>query len=84
MSVQAHILNLLKDLQDELRLTLLFISHDLPVIRQMCDKVAVMRNGSICEIATADNLFDAPSHEYSKHLLNLMPKIDSFGKKHSH
>ena len=84
VSVQAHILNLLKDLQDELRLTLLFISHDLPVIRQMCDKVAVMRHGSICEIATTDNLFDAPSHEYSKHLLNLMPKIDSFGKKHSH
>ena len=84
VSVQAHILNLLKDLQDELRLTLLFISHDLPVIRQMCDKVAVMRHGSICEIATADNLFDAPSHEYSKHLLNLMPKIDSFGKKHRH
>ena len=84
VSVQAHILNLLKDLQDELRLTLLFISHDLPVIRQMCDKVAVMRHGSICEIATTDNLFDAPNHEYSKHLLNLMPKIDSFGKKHSH
>ena len=84
VSVQAHILNLLKDLQDELRLTLLFISHDLPVIRQMCDKVAVMRHGSICEIATTDNLFDAPSHEYSKHLLNLMPKIDSFGKKHRH
>ena len=84
VSVQAHILNLLKDLQDELRLTLLFISHDLPVIRQMCDKVAVMRHGSICEIATTDNLFDTPSHEYSKHLLNLMPKIDSFGKKHRH
>ena len=84
VSVQAHILNLLKDLQDELRLTLLFISHDLPVIRQMCDKVAVMRYGSICEIATTDNLFDAPSHEYSKHLLNLMPKIDTFGKKQSH
>ena len=84
VSVQAHILNLLKDLQDELRLTLLFISHDLPVIRQMCDKVAVMRHGSICEIAATDNLFDTPSHEYSKHLLNLMPKIDSFGKKHSH
>ena len=76
VSVQAHILNLLKDLQDELRLTMLFISHDLPVIRQMCDKVAVMRHGAICEIATTDNLFDAPNHEYSKHLLNLMPRID--------
>ena len=81
VSVQAHILNLLKDLQDELRLTMLFISHDLPVIRQMCDKVAVMRHGAICEIATTGNLFDAPNHEYSKHLLNLMPRIDALSKK---
>ena len=81
VSVQAHILNLLKDLQDELRLTMLFISHDLPVIRQMCDKVAVMRHGAICEIATTGNLFDAPNHEYSKHLLNLMPRIDAVSKK---
>ena len=80
VSVQAHILNLLKDLQDELRLTMLFISHDLPVIRQMCDKVAVMRHGAICEIATTDNLFDAPNHEYSKHLLNLMPRMESVSK----
>ena len=81
VSVQAHILNLLKDLQDELRLTMLFISHDLPVIRQMCDKVAVMRHGAICEIATTGNLFDAPNHEYSKHLLNLMPRIEAVSKK---
>jgi len=80
VSVQAHILNLLKDLQDELRLTMLFISHDLPVIRQMCDRVAVMRHGAICEIATTDNLFDAPNHEYSKHLLNLMPRMDAVSK----
>ena len=81
VSVQAHILNLLKDLQDELRLTMLFISHDLPVIRQMCDRVAVMRHGAICEIATTDNLFDAPNHEYSKHLLNLIPRMESVSKK---
>ena len=80
VSVQAHILNLLKDLQDELRLTMLFISHDLPVIRQMCDKVAVMRHGAICEIATTGNLFDAPNHEYSKHLLNLIPRMESVGE----
>ena len=76
VSVQAHILNLLKDLQDELGLTLLFISHDLPVIRQMCDRVAVMRHGKICEISSTDMLFDSPKHEYSKHLLELMPKMD--------
>ncbi len=76
VSVQAHILNLLKDLQDDLGLTILFISHDLPVIRQMCDRVAVMRHGSICEIATTDKLFEQPQHDYSKHLLELMPKTD--------
>ena len=76
VSVQAHILNLLKDLQDDLGLTILFISHDLPVIRQMCDRVAVMRHGSICEIATTNKLFEQPQHEYSKHLLELMPKTD--------
>ena len=73
VSVQAHILNLLKDLQDELNLTMLFISHDLPVIHQMCDRVAIMRQGSICEIATTNDLFNAPNHTYSKHLIKLMP-----------
>ena len=78
VSVQANILNLLKDLQEELNLTMLFISHDLPVIRQMCDRVAVMQNGRICEIAETDKLFDHPKHEYSKHLLGLMPRMDLF------
>jgi peptide/nickel transport system ATP-binding protein len=78
VSVQANILNLLKDLQEELSLTMLFISHDLPVIRQMCDRVAVMQNGLICEIAETDTLFDHPNHEYSKHLLVLMPRMDLF------
>ena len=78
VSVQANILNLLKDLQEELSLTMLFISHDLPVIRQMCNRVAVMQNGKICEIAETDSLFDDPQHEYSKHLLGLMPRMDLF------
>ena len=80
VSVQATILNLLKDLQAELGLTMLFISHDLPVIRQMCDRVAVMRHGAICEIAETNTLFDSPQHDYSKHLLNLMPKLVSLGE----
>jgi peptide/nickel transport system ATP-binding protein len=76
VSVQATILNLLRDLQEELGLTMLFISHDLPVIRQMCDRVAVMRNGRICEIARTEALFEDPQHEYTKHLLELMPRMD--------
>lgn len=76
VSVQATILNLLKDLQEELGLTMLFISHDLPVVRQMCDTIAVMRNGSICEVSDTETLFVDPKHEYSRHLINLMPRMD--------
>ena len=75
VSIQAQILNLLKDLQEKLGLTILFISHDLPVVRQMCDRIAVLRDGAVCEIANAERLFDAPTHSYSRHLLNSMPKF---------
>jgi peptide/nickel transport system ATP-binding protein len=76
VSVQAQILNLLKDLQDELGLTMLFISHDLPVIRQMCDRVAIMRHGRILETADSETFFENPQHEYSIELLSLMPRFD--------
>lgn len=76
VSVQAQILNLLKDLQQELNLTMLFISHDLPVIRQMCDTVAVMQHGQMLELSQTEQLFENPQHEYSKHLLGLMPKLN--------
>lgn len=75
VSVQAQILNLLKDLQEKLGLTMLFISHDLPVIRQMCDRVGVMRHGELLEVENADQLFESPRHEYSRHLLSLIPKF---------
>jgi len=73
VSVQAQILNLLKDLQDELNLTMLFISHDLPVIRQVCDRIGVMKHGQLVEVSETEQLFTNPQHEYSKHLVSLMP-----------
>ncbi|MDO6462480.1 ABC transporter ATP-binding protein [Granulosicoccaceae sp. 1_MG-2023] len=73
VSVQAQILNLLKDLQDELNLTMLFISHDLPVVRQMCERIGVMRSGSLLEVAETEQLFEHPQHEYSRQLIDLMP-----------
>ena len=77
VSIQAQILNLLKDLQEQLNLTILFISHDLPVVRQMCDRIAVLKNGKLCEISKTEELFKNPSHNYTKELLKLMPKIES-------
>ena len=79
VSIQAQVLNLLKDLQGELDLTMMFISHDLPVIRQMCDRVGVMRNGQLLEVAETEALFTNPQHEYTAHLLDLMPKFTGFG-----
>ncbi len=75
VSIQAQILNLLKDLQEELGLTMLFISHDLPVIRQMCDRVGVMRHGRLLEVAETETLFTRPEHPYTRHLLDLMPRM---------
>ena len=77
VSIQAQILNLLKDLQEQLNLTILFISHDLPVVRQMCDDIGVLRNGKLCEISETEELFKNPNHEYTKELLRLMPKIET-------
>jgi len=77
VSIQAQILNLLKDLQEQLNLTILFISHDLPVVRQMCDRIAVLKNGKLCEISNTEDLFIKPTHDYTKELLSLMPKIES-------
>lgn len=81
VSIQAQILNLLKDLQEMLDLTILFISHDLPVIRQMCDRVGVMRHGQLLEIADTETLFTQPQHDYSQHLLSLIPALDFLSSK---
>ena len=77
VSIQAQILNLLKDLQEQLNLTILFISHDLPVVRQMCDRIGVLKDGKLCEISNTEELFHKPQNEYTKELLHLMPKIES-------
>ena len=77
VSIQAQILNLLKDLQEQLNLTILFISQDLPVVRQMCDRIGVLRDGKLCEVSDTEDLFLKPQHDYTKELLQLMPKIES-------
>ncbi|MEM7214961.1 MAG: ABC transporter ATP-binding protein [Pseudomonadota bacterium] len=76
VSIQAQILNILKDLQEHLGLTMLFISHDLPVVRQMCDRVGVLKNGQLLEVSPTEDLFANPAHDYTKELLQLMPKTD--------
>lgn len=73
VSVQSQILNLLIDLQHDMRLTYLFISHSLAVIRNIADRVAVMYLGRIVEISTADRFFEAPAHPYSRVLLDAAP-----------
>lgn len=75
VSIQAQILNILKDLQEELNLTMLFISHDLPVVRQMCDRVGVLKGGQLLEMKPTEELFEAPQHSYTQELLRLMPRL---------
>ncbi|MEM7520180.1 MAG: ABC transporter ATP-binding protein [Pseudomonadota bacterium] len=75
VSIQAQILNILKDLQEHLGLTMLFISHDLPVVRQMCDRVGVMKQGKLVEVQETEALFANPRHPYTQELLDLMPRL---------
>jgi oligopeptide/dipeptide ABC transporter ATP-binding protein len=75
VSIQAQILNLLKSLQQEFRLTYVFISHDLSVIRQICDRIAVMYLGRVVEVGEAERIYEHPRHPYSAALLSAVPRM---------
>ena len=81
VTIQAQILDLMRDLQKKLGMAIILITHDLGVVAQMCDEVIVMYAGSICEQGTADEIFYNPRHEYTKGLMRSIPTADTAGKK---
>jgi len=81
VSIQAQILNLLVNLQKQFDLTYIFISHDLSVVRHLCDRVAVMYLGKVVELANAEKLYQDPGHPYTKALLSAVPVANPLHKK---
>ena len=81
MTIQAQILELMKDLQKKLGMAIILVTHDLGVIAQMCDEIIVMYGGRVCERGTADNIFYNPCHEYTKGLLRSIPKASNMKEK---
>ena len=75
VSVRGQILDLLDDLVEQFALTLVFVSHDLGVVRHVCDRVAVMRRGEIVELGDVEQVYDAPEHEYTRELLAAAPSL---------
>ncbi len=82
VSVQAQILNLMRDLQDELGLTYLFISHDLSVVRHMANRIGVLYLGALVEVAESKALFKDPRHPYTRMLLDAVPDLEMAGREH--
>ncbi len=81
VTIQAGILELMKDIQKEIGMAIIMITHDLGVVAQLCDEVIVMYAGGICEQGTADEIFYNPCHEYTKGLLRSIPTADDNGEK---
>jgi peptide/nickel transport system ATP-binding protein len=76
LSVQAQVLNYLKDIQEELNLAFLFISHDLGVVKHMCEHLAIMHNSRFVEFGKREDIYNTPTHIYTKRLLAAIPDID--------
>ncbi len=81
VSIRAQIINLLNNLKDEMGLTIMFIAHDLSVVKYFCDRIAVMYFGNIVELASSDELFAHPLHPYTRALLSAIPKPDPLSEK---
>ena len=81
VTIQAQILDLIKDIQDEFGMSVLFITHDMAVIAEMADRVVVMYNGKIVEQGTVDQIFHDPQHDYTKKLISAVPRIGSMNGK---
>lgn len=81
VSIRAQIINLLRELKDEMGLTIMFIAHDLSVVKYFCDRIAVMYFGEMVELATSDELFKHPLHPYTNALLSAIPKPDPLTEK---
>ena len=81
VSIRAQVLNLLNEIKEEMGLTMLFIAHDLSVVKYFCDRIAVMYFGNMVELASSDELFAHPLHPYTKALLSAIPKPDPYSEK---
>ena len=81
VSIQAQIINLMMDLQEEFNLSIIFIAHDLSVVKHISDRIGVMYNGELVEINKTDDIFDKPSHDYTRELLRAIPQPDPAGRE---